>query len=159
MNQNNLTKKTGMAIAFAVAGLAGCANNQSSNNDSAASQAATMAKNTIDLIHCYGVNQCKGHNDCKTADNACAGHASCKGHGFVGMPSKACNDVGGKVSDEWTGSVNTADLTHCFDVNQCKGHNDCKTAENACAGHASCKGHGFVDMPAKACTDVGGKHG
>ena len=50
----------------------------------------------------------------------------------------------------------TTDLVHCYDVNVCGGHNDCKTAENACAGHASCKGTGFVAMPAKACADVGG---
>ena len=50
----------------------------------------------------------------------------------------------------------TTDLVHCYDVNVCGGHNDCKTAENACAGQASCKGTGFVAMPAKACADVGG---
>ncbi len=50
-----------------------------------------------DLIHCNGVNICKGHNDCGTANNDCAGHASCKGTGFVAMPAKACGDVGGKV--------------------------------------------------------------
>jgi len=25
---------------------------------------------------------------------------------------------------------------HCFGVNKCKGHNDCKTATNACKGKA-----------------------
>ena len=50
-----------------------------------------------DLIHCSGVNVCKGHNDCKTATNACAGHATCKGTGFVAIPAKACADIGGKV--------------------------------------------------------------
>jgi hypothetical protein len=51
----------------------------------------------VDLIHCSGVNVCKGHNDCKTATNACAGHATCKGTGFVAIPAKACADVGGEV--------------------------------------------------------------
>lgn len=46
---------------------------------------------------------------------------------------------------------------HCFGVNKCKGHNDCKTASNACKGHASCKGQGFISMPAAACDHVGGK--
>jgi hypothetical protein len=50
----------------------------------------------------------------------------------------------------------TTDLVHCSDVNICGGHNDCKTAANACAGQASCKGTGFVAMPSKACSDVGG---
>jgi len=48
---------------------------------------------------------------------------------------------------------------HCYGVNVCKGHNDCKTAENACKGQAACKGHGFVAMSAKACDDIGGKVG
>ncbi len=156
MKNNKKALNTGMAVAFAVAGLAGCSNNQSSTHNSSG---ATMAKNTTDLIHCYDVNVCKGHNDCKTAENACAGHASCKGQGFVAMPTKSCQDIGGTVSDEWKGKANTTDLSHCYGVNVCKGHNDCKTAENACAGHASCKGHGFVMMPAKSCTDIGGKNG
>ncbi|HKK15294.1 MAG TPA: hypothetical protein VJ981_01205 [Gammaproteobacteria bacterium] len=49
-----------------------------------------------DLIHCYGVNKCKGHNDCATANNSCAGQASCKGQGFVATTAKSCGNVGGK---------------------------------------------------------------
>jgi hypothetical protein len=148
--QNVKSVSKGVAIAIAAAGLlSGC----QSLSASSPQQAST------DLVHCYGVNACKGHNDCKTASNACAGHASCKGHGFVAMPSKACGDVGGKTQDSWKGTVARADLIHCTGVNACKGHNDCKTASNACAGHASCKGHGFVSMPAKACGDIGGKKG
>ena len=48
---------------------------------------------------------------------------------------------------------------HCYGVNKCKGHNDCKTADNACKGHASCKGHGFVAVSEKACDHLGGKVG
>lgn len=154
MKNNVLPKVTGVALALAAAGMMGCSNPQPVGASSAGQGSAST-----DLIHCYGVNQCKGHNDCKTAENACAGHAECKGHGFVGMPTKACNDIGGQVSDEWTGTIAKADLVHCYGVNQCKGHNDCKTAENACAGHAECKGHGFVSTPAKACTDIGGNVG
>ncbi|MCE2572845.1 BufA2 family periplasmic bufferin-type metallophore [Motilimonas eburnea] len=54
-------------------------------------------------------------------------------------------------------SATSTDLVHCYGVNMCGGHNDCKTADNACAGKASCKGHGFVAMPSKACGDVGGE--
>ena len=79
--------------------------------------------------------------------------------GFVAMPSKACADVGGELKDKWAGTVAKADLVHCYGVNVCKGHNDCKTADNACGGHASCKGTGFVSTPAKACADIGGKVG
>lgn len=152
MNERGLkTKLTGTALALAAAGLVGCANN------AAVTEAAET--NNTDLVHCYGVNVCKGHNACKTSDNACAGHASCKGTGFVAMPSKSCADIGGKRQDDWVGAVAMADLSHCYGVNVCKGHNDCKTADNACAGHASCKGTGFVAAPAKSCTDIGGKVG
>jgi hypothetical protein len=74
---------------------------------------------------------------------------------------------------------------HCYGVNVCKGHNDCKvsgnackghndcktagnackgqascnTAGNACAGHSACKGQGFVAMSEKACDDIGGVAG
>lgn len=48
---------------------------------------------------------------------------------------------------------------HCYGVNKCKGHNDCKTANNACKGHASCKGQGFVAVSEKACDHLGGKVG
>jgi len=65
------------------------------------------------------------------------------------------------------GCVNTAEtktasaeqLVHCYGVNKCGGHNDCKTATNSCKGQASCKGQGFVAVTAKACGDVGGKIG
>lgn len=48
---------------------------------------------------------------------------------------------------------------HCYGVNKCKGHNDCKTATNACKGHGSCKGQGFVAVSATACDHLGGKVG
>jgi hypothetical protein len=148
--KNQTYKLSGIALALAAASMVSYAS---------AGEPATAAADTTDLVHCYGVNACKGHNDCKTAENDCAGHATCKGHGFVGMPSKACADVGGKQEDSWSGTISKADLVHCYGVNVCKGHNDCKTAENACAGQATCKGHGFVAAPAKACGDIGGEVG
>ncbi|QPB85630.1 hypothetical protein CWC22_021720 [Pseudoalteromonas rubra] len=70
-----------------------------------------------------------------------------------------CNSTDNTSSN--TANANTSgtstDLVHCYDVNVCGGHNDCKTASNACSGQASCKGTGFVAMPTKACADVGGK--
>lgn len=144
---------TGIALALAAAGLL-------SVGTSFTAQADLGDKGkTVDIVHCYGVNQCGGHNDCKTADNACAGKAGCKGHGFVTMSTKACSDLGGALKDSWRGTVAKVDLKHCYGVNQCKGHNDCKTADNACAGQAACKGHGFIATPAKACEDIGGEVG
>ncbi len=149
MKKHNFPKQTGIALAIAAASLmAGVATSQPAVSASAANS---------DLVHCYGVNACGGHNDCKGADNACAGKASCKGTGFVAMPAKACGDVGGKQKDDWVGEVSSADFIHCYGVNICGGHNDCKGAGNACAGQASCKGTGFVAIPAKACGDIGGK--
>ena len=142
-------KLSSVTVAMAAAGLlSACAETQ---------VAKTAATNTAELAHCYDINVCKGHNDCKTAENACAGQASCKGHGFVAMSSKACADVGGKIQDDFKGTSNAADMTHCYGVNKCGGHNDCKTANNACAGKASCTGKGFVSMSAKACKSIGGK--
>lgn len=48
---------------------------------------------------------------------------------------------------------------HCYGVNKCKGHNDCKTANNECKGHGSCKGKGFVAVSKEACEKLGGKVG
>jgi len=56
-------------------------------------------------------------------------------------------------------SAGTSNNVHCYGVNKCKGHNDCKTAENACKGHAKCKGHGFISLSASACENVGGTVG
>jgi hypothetical protein len=153
-NKRNNKKLTGAALAFAAAALAGCGSTAKTSDGDAMVSTATTA---TDMIHCYSVNKCKGHNDCKAANNACKGQGSCKGSGFVAMPSKSCADIGGTVSQEWTGTASTADMSHCYSVNVCKGHNDCKTADNACKGHASCKGSGFVMMGESACGDVGGK--
>jgi len=150
MNTKLHTSLSGAALALAMASLSGQAMATETNT-------TPMAAGETDLVHCYGVNACKGHNDCKTADNACNAQGSCKGTGFVGMPSKACSDVGGTQKDDWVGKVTKADLVHCYGVNICKGHNDCKGADNACAGMASCKGMGFVNTTAKSCGDIGGK--
>ena len=74
--------------------------------------------------------------------------------GLSGCNATADNNTAQAASN---GTAGKTDLVHCYDVNVCKGHNDCKTATNNCAGHASCKGTGFVAMPSKACGDVGGK--
>lgn len=56
-------------------------------------------------------------------------------------------------------SASVSENVHCYGVNKCKGHNDCKTAKNACKGHASCKGQGFVAVSAEACDHLGGTVG
>ena len=51
------------------------------------------------MVHCTGINSCKGHAECKTAKNECKGMNACKGQGWVAKASaKECTDAGGKVA-------------------------------------------------------------
>ena len=52
-----------------------------------------------DMVHCYGVNSCKGSADCKTTAHECAGQNSCKGQGFKAMKAGACLTKGGTIGD------------------------------------------------------------
>jgi len=152
MNANLIPGFSGVALAMMAAGMA-------MSSPAVAGATAKPAADAV-LVHCSGVNQCKGHNDCKTASNACKGQGSCKGQGFVGATAEACASVGGNVVDPGEStSVAASSQIHCFGVNSCKGHNDCKTASNACKGHGSCKGQGFIALPASSCGDIGGKAG
>ena len=84
---NNL--KSGAAIATAAAALFSMGATLSTSV-----QAADVA-----VVHCTGVNSCKGTADCKTAKNDCKGQNSCKGMGWVGKKSEAdCKAAGGMVS-------------------------------------------------------------
>jgi len=67
---------------------------------------------------------------------------------FSGCASMSSGEHGSKESMEAK--------VHCYGVNKCKGHNDCKTASNACKGHGSCKGKGFIGMSKSSCQHVGG---
>ena len=62
-------------------------------------------------------------------------------------------------NDTKTETASATAKVHCYGVNKCKGHNDCKTASNACKGMASCKGMGYVSLTSHACSEVGGKTG
>ena len=89
METQNVTRFSGMALAVIAAGLAG-------SMGQAQAKATTKATaGTVDLIHCAGLNVCKGHNDCHTATNACKGQGSCKGTGWVSLPAATCSNVGG----------------------------------------------------------------
>ncbi|MGB7183901.1 MAG: hypothetical protein WA888_09540 [Burkholderiaceae bacterium] len=58
-----------------------------------------------------------------------------------------------------TKTANASGNVHCYGVNKCKGHNDCKSAGNSCKGQSSCKGQGFISMSPAACDHVGGSVG
>ena len=147
MNINTLPLLSGASLALLAAGLAGHAD---------VAQAAKSKK--VELVHCSGVNSCKGQNDCKTASNACASHGSCKGQGFVAAPAASCTSMGGTVdkASKFSAAASKVDMIHCMGANACKGKNDCKTADNACKGQGKCKGHGFVALPKASCAKVGG---
>lgn len=152
MNTNPLSMLSGASLAMLAAGLAASPGVQAAKAKPAAGKVA--------MVHCAGVNSCKGHNDCKTAKNACAGQGSCKGQGFVAAPADACADMGGRHVDKKINfTASSKDFIHCMGANVCKGHNDCKTASNACKGQGSCKGLGFIALPASTCSNIGGKAG
>lgn len=51
------------------------------------------------------------------------------------------------------------DKVHCYNVHDCKGNSDCKTAEHSCKGQNACKGHGFKGMAAADCLSKKGTIG
>lgn len=52
-----------------------------------------------DVVHCYGVHQCKGNADCATAEHQCKGHNACAGHGFKALKAGECLRKGGTIGD------------------------------------------------------------
>ncbi len=59
--------------------------------------AADTDKAGGDMVHCAGVNACKGQGGCKSAHNECKGKNGCKGQGVVEMSKADCTAKGGKV--------------------------------------------------------------
>lgn len=63
-----------------------------------ATQSAAMQKEGGAMVHCGGVNACKGQSACGGANSSCKGQNACKGQGWVPTASeKACTDQGGTV--------------------------------------------------------------
>lgn len=56
-------------------------------------------------------------------------------------------------------AVAATDKVHCYNVHDCKGNSDCKTAEHSCKGQNGCKGHGFKAVAANECLAKGGTIG
>ena len=52
-----------------------------------------------DMVHCYGINSCKGSSDCATTEHSCKGQNACKGHGFKASAAKDCLSKGGTIGD------------------------------------------------------------
>jgi uncharacterized membrane protein len=64
-----------------------------------ASTAAFAQSPSAEVVHCYGINTCKGTSDCKTAKSECRGHNDCKAQGFKELTAKACTDAGGRLTE------------------------------------------------------------
>jgi uncharacterized membrane protein len=60
---------------------------------------AAPAKADKELVHCYGINTCKGTSDCATATTSCKGQNECSGQGFVSKTAKECVDLGGRLTE------------------------------------------------------------
>jgi len=58
---------------------------------------AAPAKADKELVHCYGINTCKGTSDCATAKTSCKGQNECKGQGFVDKTKTECAKLGGSL--------------------------------------------------------------
>lgn len=81
-------KLTGLALATAAAGMF-----------ATAGIAPAFAAKHEGMVHCLGVNGCKGKSDCATASNACKGMNACKGKGMNAMSAKDCKAKGGKIEE------------------------------------------------------------
>jgi uncharacterized membrane protein len=57
------------------------------------------ALSSTDMVHCYGVNTCRGTADCRTTQHECRGQNGCSGQGFKAMEAGACLARGGTIGD------------------------------------------------------------
>ncbi len=48
-------------------------------------------------------------------------------------------------------AIGASDKVHCYNVHDCKGNSDCKTADHSCKGQNGCKGQGFKAVSAEQC--------
>jgi uncharacterized membrane protein len=88
MEINMLATRISLATAAAVVAVSGAA----------VAQAADKADEKV--VHCYGINTCKGSSDCATASSACKGQNACKGQGFKALTVKACKAAGGRLTEK-----------------------------------------------------------
>ena len=59
---------------------------------------AESAKAKAEVVHCFGVNTCKGTSDCKSYTHDCKGQNDCKGQGFKALSAKSCAAMGGTIT-------------------------------------------------------------
>ena len=62
-----------------------------------ASSTVAQPSDSAAVVHCYGVNSCKGQSDCKSYNHDCKGQNECKGQGFKAESKEQCKTDGGKL--------------------------------------------------------------
>jgi uncharacterized membrane protein len=87
-----LTVNAGLGLAASAAAIAIAA-------AAAPAPAAAQAGANAPVVHCYGINTCKGTSDCRTAHSDCKGQNECKGHGFKALTAEACKSAGGSLTE------------------------------------------------------------
>jgi hypothetical protein len=53
-----------------------------------------------EMVHCDGVNSCKGQSACKTDHSACNGQNECAGKGWVEMSAEECEAAKAAKADK-----------------------------------------------------------
>lgn len=86
------------SIGFATAAAAVAASGVAIVSPAQANPAAKAEKGDK-VVHCYGVNTCKGTSDCATAKTECKGQNECKGQGFKALKVSACKAAGGSLTE------------------------------------------------------------
>ncbi|WP_295526456.1 hypothetical protein [Novosphingobium sp. Chol11] len=67
----------------------------------AAAPSPVLAKKAAaEVVHCYGINTCKGSSDCAAGTHSCKGQNECKGQGFKALTTKECAAQGGSLTEK-----------------------------------------------------------
>ena len=61
---------------------------------------ADEGKTGGEMVHCAGINACKGQGECSGAGHSCGGKNACKGQGWVETSKAECAKKGGKIAGE-----------------------------------------------------------
>lgn len=95
-------KRTGIIIAAAVASIIATVSFGESNTTTTTTTTTNPNPSTNNfqngasaMVHCVGINSCKGKSSCRTQYNACKGLNSCQGQGWIATTAFDCQKQGG----------------------------------------------------------------
>jgi hypothetical protein len=92
-HSDNMNIKDGALVAIAAASLFASA----CKKEESVTGAASAKEKTAAMVHCGGINECKGKSLCATDKTSCAGQNACKGQGWIDVAAADCTAQGGKV--------------------------------------------------------------